>query len=153
MAWRAIKSPRPYAIWLSGRARARCWCFLFFTFCWRARRPGVITRAAAWVKLSHCHLNITRRARGIYGSNCHLEKHVSNCHGFLIWVKLSFRKTWVKLSFVFCYGLFPFCVGIFGGGRENLGQIVKLSHQNNRTVTLSALTLLYKYTNSQYLLF
>jgi hypothetical protein len=44
------------------------------------RGAGVITRAAAWVKLSNCHSNLTRRARGIYGSNCHFVKHGSNCH-------------------------------------------------------------------------
>jgi hypothetical protein len=45
------------------------------------RGAGVITRAAAWVKLSNCHLVLTRAG------------------AWHLWVKLSFEKTWVKLSF------------------------------------------------------
>jgi hypothetical protein len=99
------------------------------------RGAGVITRAAAWVKLSNCHLDLTRRARGIYGSNCHFVKHGSNCH---------FVKHGSNCHFLLVDNPFLFCVGIPGGGRGNLGQIVKLSRRKNRTAaTLAA----YKYTH------
>jgi hypothetical protein len=52
------------------------------------------------------------------------------------------------LSFSFCYRLFSFCVGIPGGGRGNIGQIVKLSRENNRWLVTLAAVNLYIYTFS-----
>jgi hypothetical protein len=111
MAWRAIKSPRPYRIRVSGRASRRArgaYCRALIA----GGRVAIITRAGG-----HYHQGGGRVG---YGSYCQIvsrkhcpRKHGSDCHGVLIWVKLSNSFDMGQIVIFFLVTPFSFLRGNF----------------------------------------